>query len=125
MPELLAPIGHPEWKSSIMFFNHPEMLSILMGRKVQVASQELHDDTANRPHVTRVAPPTATQNHFWGSVLSGVYDLAMVLSFFCCPTKVNNSDGVAAGQLFLNILTVEFPHCSSHLPFLEQYVFWL
>ena len=119
MSEMLAPIGHPEWKPSVVFLNHPQMLHVFMGWEVQVARQELHDDAANRPHIAGVTPLTAAQNHLRGPILPCVHDLAVVLRFLCCSTKVNNSDGVAARQLFINVLAIEFPTCSVHLPFLK------
>lgn len=58
--------------------HHGQMLQVIMGLKECIAGEEFHQDTANTPDVTGIAPSQVKYN-FWCSIMSGRDDRRMIL----------------------------------------------
>lgn len=95
------------------------MLAIWMSWKEKISCEQLHDDAANRPHVSYLVPFTAFQNHLRRPVLSSANDSAVRLIEQSSPSEIDDSDPVALRWP----VRVSFWGFLNEFFFFKQYIF--
>ena len=83
-----GPMSHPRWKLTTQFIYHVYMIEIVMHVKQQLPCYYLDQDAADRPHITEFIPLAALQDHFWASVLPGIYHLTVGVVFVGGPSEI-------------------------------------
>lgn len=68
------PLDHPLREAASILLHHCQVLMILVSVEKQVPSEQLNDDTPDRPHVADLVPFAALQQNLRRTVLPRVYD---------------------------------------------------
>ena len=100
--------NHPDRIGKTQFFDHVEMIEVIVDMEEQFPCDKLNQDAAKRPHITLLIPLATLQNHLGSSILPCIDDLAMTLTFVGGPSKIYQFDLLADWREKLLTISVIF-----------------